>query len=319
MTATTATAQQLEIAHIDATGRTGARYRLAAADFTVGEVVETHAQGKVRLAVVVKVGRTRVEVSWTTPTEIANAAKYGREPIATSKSVGAEYVGKRDDLNPAAPVDEAPTDAAPAEPVVEPETTVDEAAELAVTAVNREAWLTAAVELMRPLFAAIDVELPETVRVSCGFPGGKSPAKTIGQCWYTADDKVAQVFVSPILVDPVDVLGVLVHELIHAWDRGQSGHAGAFRACAKRVGLTGKMTATTVGDELREQLAEMVGELGGYPHARLNLIAAAEKKQGTRMLKVECPACGYTLRTTAKWLEVGVPTCPCGTEMEAAA
>jgi hypothetical protein len=33
------------------------------------------------------------------------------------------------------------------------------------------------------------------------------------------------------------------------------------------------------------------------------------------MLRLECPACGYTCRTTAKWIEVGLPTCPCGEEM----
>jgi hypothetical protein len=34
------------------------------------------------------------------------------------------------------------------------------------------------------------------------------------------------------------------------------------------------------------------------------------KKQGTRMLKAECPECGYTIRLTKKWADVGLPTCP---------
>jgi hypothetical protein len=38
--------------------------------------------------------------------------------------------------------------------------------------------------------------------------------------------------------------------------------------------------------------------------------------QGTRMLKVECPDCGYTLRTTRKWLDTGLPSCPAGNEMQ---
>ena len=33
------------------------------------------------------------------------------------------------------------------------------------------------------------------------------------------------------------------------------------------------------------------------------------KKQSTRMLRCRCMDCGYTLRTTQKWIEVGVPTC----------
>ena len=62
----------------------------------------------------------------------------------------------------------------------------------------------------------------------------------------------------------------------------------------------------------------MLEELGPYPHAALTAgLSSGKPKQGTRMLKVECPEDGYTLRTTAKWLAVGVPTCPCGTEMVA--
>ena len=33
-------------------------------------------------------------------------------------------------------------------------------------------------------------------------------------------------------------------------------------------------------------------------------------------VKIECPEDGYTVRTTSKWLDIGLPTCPCGTEME---
>jgi hypothetical protein len=47
------------------------------------------------------------------------------------------------------------------------------------------------------------------------------------------------------------------------------------------------------------------------------------KKQGTRMIKVqcssECECGGYVVRTTAKWIEVGMPVCPFGTVMEVAA
>jgi hypothetical protein len=30
----------------------------------------------------------------------------------------------------------------------------------------------------------------------------------------------------------------------------------------------------------------------------------------TRLRKVECTACGYTVRMSRKWLEVGLPDCP---------
>jgi hypothetical protein len=77
------------------------------------------------------------------------------------------------------------------------------------------------------------------------------------------------------------------------------------------------MTATIPTDELRRQLEELVGEIGEpYPHALLDP-RSNERKQSTRLLKLECPGCGYVIRTTQKWIEVGMPTCCCGEEFEA--
>ncbi|WDS51688.1 SprT-like protease [Microbacterium phage Barnstormer] len=184
---------------------------------------------------------------------------------------------------------------------------------------TREEWLVAAIEALRPLFAEAGAELP-TVRVSVGWPGGNGRKNSvIGQCWGSAAsaDKVAQVFISPVLDDAVKVLDVLTHELVHAVDDCQSGHKGPFAKLAKALGLEGKMTATVAGEELKAKLEDIAADLGDYPHAALAKAQGAEgpKKQGTRMLKLECPADGYIVRTTAKWLELGVPTCPCGEEM----
>jgi hypothetical protein len=185
---------------------------------------------------------------------------------------------------------------------------------------TREAWLIAAVDGLRPLFAELGEEVP-AVRVSVGFTGGRgNRAATIGQCWATAAsaDKVAQVFVSPVLADPIAVLAVLVHELVHAVDDCQSGHKGRFGKIARALGLEGKLTATTAGDELIAKLRETSSDLGEYPHAALGAGDGAEgpKKQGTRMLKVECAeGSGYVVRMTRKWLdEFGAPTCPCHSE-----
>lgn len=205
---------------------------------------------------------------------------------------------------------------------------------------NREAWLIAAVEELRPMFAELGEELP-TVRVSVGWPGGRgNKSATIGQCWakcMTADS-VPQLFVSPVLDDGKRVLDVLAHELVHAVDDCKSGHRGRFAKVAKGIGLTGKMTATVAGDELKAKLATIADKLGTYPHARLSNGAPitpakpgddpeadpeddptqGEPKQGTRMLKVVCPDDGYTVRTTRKWLDVGLPSCPCGATMREA-
>ncbi len=42
------------------------------------------------------------------------------------------------------------------------------------------------------------------------------------------------------------------------------------------------------------------------------VVARKSAKQGARMLKVLCKKCGYNLRTTQKWLEQAIPSCPLG-------
>lgn len=41
----------------------------------------------------------------------------------------------------------------------------------------------------------------------------------------------------------------------------------------------------------------------------------AAAKKPTRLRKVTCESCGYTVRMARSWMAVGLPTCPCGTEM----
>lgn len=186
------------------------------------------------------------------------------------------------------------------------------------TFTTREEWLVAAVAALTPLFAAVEATVP-AVRVSVGWPGGRGKKNAvIGQCWSTAasSDKVAQLFISPVLDDATRVLDVLTHELVHAVDDCQSGHKGAFAKIAKALGLEGKMTATVAGEVLKGTLDEIAATLGDYPHAALAAQADGAdgpKKQGTRMLKVECASgSGYIVRMTRTWIDdVGLPICPC--------
>lgn len=183
-----------------------------------------------------------------------------------------------------------------------------------ILTLTREQWLTAAVDALTPRFEALSLAVP-TVRVSVGWPGGPGKKNAvIGQCWSTkaSADGVAQLFISPVLDDPVQVLATLLHELAHAVDDNEHGHRGPFIRTVRGLGLVGKPTATVAGEELAEELAELVKVLGEYPHSRLTLLEGGPKKQTTRMLKVACPVTGYTVRMTRKWIdEVGLPVCPC--------
>lgn len=191
---------------------------------------------------------------------------------------------------------------------------------------TREAWLKRAIDILRPPLAQVGAHLPDDIMVSVGF-GSRNVRKTLGVCFPTrAGGGVPHLFITPTLVDPIEVLAVLIHELIHASDDCASKHGGHFRKCAKAIGLEGKMTATVPGDALRRILAEVADELGEYPHKQLSLGQSAVKKQTTRLLKavcgsLTCPLADetgktYTVRVTRKWIEVGMPSCPCGTLME---
>lgn len=180
---------------------------------------------------------------------------------------------------------------------------------------TREEWLIAAAELMAPWLKDLKVELPE-MRISCGW--AKRSGKAIGWCYHTdtAKDLVGQIFISPELEDPLTVLATELHELIHLSDDGQSKHSGHFKRVALAVGLEGQMRATVAGPALLVRLGEVAAQLGPYPHSRLEHKTKVGT-QTTRQLKISCKMCGYTARTTRRWLDVGLPTCPCGQLLEA--
>ena len=180
--------------------------------------------------------------------------------------------------------------------------------------VTREAWLNEALTKLRPWFKdKAGVQIPDDARVSVGFPGGGSARKRIGECWARSQskDKVNEIFISPVLSDPIRMLDVLVHEAVHAVDDCQSGHKEAFKRTALAVGLEGKMTATHAGEELKAELERIIGVLPPLTHGALDL--SSRKKQPTRLVKLECDGCGMIIRTTAKWIEqTGNPDCACG-------
>ena len=184
---------------------------------------------------------------------------------------------------------------------------------------TREEWLNAAMILLHDLFGKANLDLPAKIKVSCGWPYNKAGAKgrIIGQCFkdICSAGGFNEIFISPVLQDPIKVLEVLVHEMCHAAENCKSKHGAGFKKIALAVGLTGKMTATEAGPELLKTLEDMVETLGVYPHSTLN-VSKQQKKQTTRLLKVYCPDCGYTVRITRAWINQAVPDCPlCGKEM----
>lgn len=174
----------------------------------------------------------------------------------------------------------------------------------------REVWIAKAMAQLRRHFADCSYTIPAEVRVSCGWPLGRK--KAIGQAWSStaSRDKHHEIFVSPVIDKPTQVLAILVHELVHVTVGVEAGHRGHFVECARKVGLMGPWTATTENDALAAYLKRLAADLGPYPHASLERMTTGKKKQTTRLVKAHCTGCTYTIRAAMSWLLVGMPTCP---------
>lgn len=183
--------------------------------------------------------------------------------------------------------------------------------------ITREEWLNKAAESLRNDFNAIGEDFGNP-RISIGFTGSRSGLKAKGAAWHkeVSNDGTCEIFIAPHVQTQEDILAVLVHELVHAC--GYMNHGKDFRRVAIAVGLTGKMTSTVASDALKERLNALIIEIGQFPGAALNP-SAPRKKQGTRMLKMECQSCGFVARASRSAIErAGLPTCGCGGTIEIA-
>lgn len=212
---------------------------------------------------------------------------------------------------------------------------------------NRETWLNNLAAKMAPRLAEMGYPLPK-YRVSVGFGGNGQRSRSAAEVWHSSvsDDGTFEILIMPDVVEPNYLANCLAHELIHTAVGFDQGHKGKFAEVALAIGLERPMTATTPGPAFKEWVAPFLEELGPLPHAKLRFDREESKpergggepkpkgerqqpqapsapaaprragestrppKQTTRLKKAVCSGCGYTVRVTAKWLEIGPPGCP---------
>lgn len=177
---------------------------------------------------------------------------------------------------------------------------------------DRELWLTSVGRSLAKDIVPF-APVPDDWHVSCGW-APKSAKKVLGVCFKRSEsaDGTNQIFITPNESDPVRVAAILLHELLHAADDCESGHRGAFSCWAREAGFQTPLTKLHVSEPLKAKLAELVKEHGPYPHSAIRRVN--EKKQTTRMLKVECTECGFLFRcsnTQLQRLDEGEALCPC--------
>ncbi|MDR3423727.1 MAG: hypothetical protein P4M13_01425 [Alphaproteobacteria bacterium] len=81
---------------------------------------------------------------------------------------------------------------------------------------TREAWLRAGTNELLPYFASLGYALPDNIRYAISFTsGGKRGME--GECWppEASADRHFEIIIKADREDPIEILGILVHQLIH--------------------------------------------------------------------------------------------------------
>lgn len=186
---------------------------------------------------------------------------------------------------------------------------------------TREDWLTAAVSELKPFFLLNGVSISDKIRVSCALPSNakRTNFKSVGECFPNTNSADAhfEIFISPVLADPIKVFETLIAMLCHTAN-GALNHGKPYQKIADAMLLlpngtqSARYKSVTHGDAFVQAYKQIIDSLGAYVHAELS--ASVGKKQSTRMLKCVCPSCGYTVRLTAKWAfkqgNLNLPLCP---------
>lgn len=184
----------------------------------------------------------------------------------------------------------------------------------------REQWLSHAAELINEMvFGYKSPEEPglygrdlSDLKISCGFPlGSRGSATKLGQCLdsSTSESGMTEIYISPAINDSVQVLGTLHHELLHYVVGVNNGHNRHFRRAMLLTGLRGKPTSTYPNSGTLLKYTEIHSMLGDYPHSKVTI--PERGSVGSNLIKVYCFDCGYTARTTKKWIDkYGSPWCP---------
>ncbi|MGC2836197.1 MAG: hypothetical protein WA238_19145 [Methylocella sp.] len=121
---------------------------------------------------------------------------------------------------------------------------------------SRESYLRTATNELRPYFAKLDLTLPDKIRYAVAFTSLGKKGKVAGECWQAgaSDDGHHEIIIRTDFADPPEVLGILVHELLHAALLPDVKHGKDFREAALRVGLDGHMRHALPGAVLKERL-----------------------------------------------------------------
>lgn len=186
--------------------------------------------------------------------------------------------------------------------------------------VNREHWLTLCAKGAELFFQGY--KIPK-YKITCSWPSQNALGvrrRRVGECHnpQLSVGGIYEIFISPLLSDPMEVAGTVVHELAHAIAGTEAGHGPDYAKVCRAIGLTkGKPTCAMPGPVLESRIKKVIAPLGEYPHPGMKL--PEKERKPKKSLTLECASCGCKISMTLKWfLESGAPTCACSTEFSVA-
>lgn len=167
----------------------------------------------------------------------------------------------------------------------------------------RVGWLDALYRELLGKFKAQypNINLPDDACVTVGYPPLNARGKRgerrgcyIGQEWHGNDAEKAFVTIHPErLKTPEKAAQAIVEEIVRStW--------GPRRLEARLSKVVG---------ECKPKIQEAVDAVGDPPPGFAQM-TEPKPQQKARLLKVECPDCGYTVRVANSWLKKAKPICP---------
>ena len=177
------------------------------------------------------------------------------------------------------------------------------------TITTREEWLQVVSQpLCQAVQFAADVLEIDLNPDDAGFDIAVAPfstKKTLGKCRYAfgANGKT-RIQLCTSIESPIVAVHVLLHEIVHYYTHGD-GHRGRFKHIMKRLNSEGRMTATSAGEDQTNWINEIISLLRPWEevHVPFKVTPRGKRGKGSRLIKCECLQCGFTMRTTRKWIE----------------
>lgn len=170
---------------------------------------------------------------------------------------------------------------------------------------TREAWLS---DAWRAVQTSFSIDAGDAA-LSVGHPARATRRVRLVDVVTDAEGN-RQVYVSPYLADPAEILAVILWAACEASTDATRRTAESARA---RVGFHEPDRGDIIpGATLRESLVTLAQSFDPYPHVYTDPDAARRATQTTRMLKVTCEHGHepYVLRMTRRQYDRGAPICP---------